>query len=217
MKLSALIAPLIAAKASHATIMEVILAYEAEQTDALEKRRAADAERQARKRDREKSRDVTLHHSDTPLVRDRVAPVDDKLKPIDTHTSQNTTSKDHSEFRDALAPLDADQMAAFIKHRKTKRAQITGHAARLFLKDVAACGLSVGEAVDMCISRNWITVKPEYLASRQARGSPPRQPSFADALAAVATEAENRSDPRYSPSDPSPRGAISYLPRVQSS
>lgn len=215
MKLSALLAPLMAAKAPHDQIMAVIVAYEAQQADALEKRRAADADRQARKRERDLSRDVTLRHSDSPLMRDRVAPVDDKQKPIDTSSSQNTTSKDHSEFRAALAPLDADQLTAFIKHRKTKKAQITGHAARLFLKDVAACGLSVSEAIDLCIGRNWITVKPEYLTGRQARGSPPRQPNLADAFAEVATLSEIRNDPRHHASDESPRGAISYLSRVQ--
>lgn len=216
MKLSALLAPLVAAKAPHETIMQVILAYEAEQTDALEKRRAADADRQARKRDREKSRDVTLRHSDRLLVRDRVAPVEDKLIPIDTNISKNTTSKDHSEFKQALASLDADQVGGLIKIRKAKKAPVTGYAASLFVKAAASCNLTVPEAADMCIERNWLTVKPEWMPS--ARGSPPpRPPSFADALATVATEAENRSDARYSSSDESPRGTVSYLPRVQSS
>lgn len=61
--------------------------------------------------------------------------------------------------------------------------------------------------------RNWVRQAHERLP-QAIRGSPDRQPSFADALAAVATEAENRNDPRYSPSDQSPRGSISYLPRV---
>lgn len=184
MKLSALIAPLMAAKAPHDQIMAVIVAYEEQQADALEKRRQADADRQARKRERDASRDITLRHSDKPLTRDHVAPVDDKQKPIDTNTSQNTTSKDHAEFRDALASLDADRLTAIIKHRKSKKAQITGHAARLFLKDVAACGISLSEAVDTCISRNWITVKPDWLAKPQARGSPQasRPPTAAEIL-----------------------------------
>jgi hypothetical protein len=147
--------------------------------------------------------------------RDRVAPVDDKLKPIDTNTSQNTTSKDHSEFRGVLASLDAEQVVGLIKIRKAKKAPVTGYAASLFVKAAATCGLSVPEAADMCIERNWLTVKPEWMPS--ARGSPPhRQASFADALAAVATEAEYRNDPRHSPSDESPGRVVPYLPRVQS-
>lgn len=214
MKLSALIAPLMAAKAPHDQIMAVIVAYEQQQEGALEKRRAADAQRQARKRDRDQSRDVTLRHSDSPLMRDRVAPVDDKLKPIDTHTSQNTTSKDHAEFRSELASLDADRLAAIIKHRKSKKAQITGHAARLFLKDVDACGISLVEAVDTCISRNWITVKPDWIVRPHPQAPPPRQPSLADAFAAASIISENRNDPRYDPSDESPRSTISYLSGV---
>ena len=51
MKLSALIAPLIAAKAPHDQIMAVVMAYEEQQQDALERRRQADADRQSRKRE----------------------------------------------------------------------------------------------------------------------------------------------------------------------
>ena len=60
MKLSLIVAPLIAAKVPHEVIMETILAFEAQQTDALEKRRANDRERQNRKR---LSRDVTGGHT----------------------------------------------------------------------------------------------------------------------------------------------------------
>lgn len=200
MKLSALIAPLIAAKAPHDQIMAVVQAYEAQQEDALERRRAADAERQARKREKDaSSRDVTLRHSDGLLVRDRVAPVDDKLKPIDTNTSQNTTSKDHAEFRGVLASLDADRLNALVKHRKSKKAQITGHAARLFLKDVADCGITLSEAVDTCISRNWITVKADWLAKPSARGSPSssRAPTAAEILKARREQRQNEDD--YAP------------------
>lgn len=64
MKLSAILAPLIARKADHATIMDVVMAFEAEQIDVLEKRRESDRKRQADKR----SRDITLRHSDRPLT-----------------------------------------------------------------------------------------------------------------------------------------------------
>lgn len=197
-----------------AVVMEMMAAKDASFAEVEEARKAKGRERVAKWR-ADRNVTETSPNITEPLTRDRVAPVDDKLKPIDTSSSQNTTSKDHSEFRAALAPLDADQLAAFIKHRKTKKAQITGHAARLFLKDVSACGLTVSEAIDLCIGRNWITVKPEYLTSRQPRGSP-QAPTLADGFKAIHTEIENRNDTRSSTSDEGPRGAISYLSRVQS-
>lgn len=68
MKLSAILAPLLDSKADHETIRAVMLAFEAAQTDALEQRRRADAERQSRKRERDLSRDITLRHSDGALT-----------------------------------------------------------------------------------------------------------------------------------------------------
>lgn len=175
MKLSALLAPLIASKAAHETIMQVIVAYEAEQSDALERRRLADAERQSRKRDRDKSRDVTLPHSDSSLMRDRVAPVDDKLITTDTSNLEITAARDRDEFKAGLAALDPEQLNALIKARKAKKAPVTGYAAKLFVKAAANCGLTVPAAADMCIERNWLTVKPDWI-NPTARGSP-RQPA----------------------------------------
>lgn len=47
-----------------------------------------------------------------------------------------------------------------------------------------------------------------------ARASPPRPNEVADAFRTISSEAEQRNDPRHHTSDESPRGAISYLPRV---
>lgn len=83
MKLSSLLAPLIAAKAPHDQIMAVVMAYEAEQGAALDQRRRADADRQARKRDKDKSRDITLRHSDSSLTGGGDARVEDKTSNLD--------------------------------------------------------------------------------------------------------------------------------------
>jgi len=192
-KLSAILAPLIAAKAPHETIMQVILAYEAEQTDALEKRRATDAERQARKREREKSRDVTVRHSDRSLMRDHVAPVSDKPITTEADSSKNTTSRDLTEFKGALASLNADQVSGLVKIRKSKKAPITGYAANLFIKAAATCRLPLSEAADMCIERNWLTVKPDWI-NPTARGSPPRQQPRHDPFKALAEEFDDGQD-----------------------
>ena len=85
MKLSAILAPLIAAKVPHDIILETVKAFEAQQTDALEKRREADRKRQSNKR----SRDVTLRHSDRSLVT-RVE--DSSLKVVDKEVSKRERS-----------------------------------------------------------------------------------------------------------------------------
>ncbi|HYF34539.1 MAG TPA: hypothetical protein VD994_04555 [Prosthecobacter sp.] len=106
------------------------------------------------------------------------APVEDKplKQQIEPKKENKTPSGDVAEFMAELSPdLDAVTLDALVKHRRLKRAQVTGHSARLFRRDATACGLSVAEAADTCISRNWITVKAEWLAPN-ARGSPRPDP-----------------------------------------
>lgn len=204
MKLSALIAPLIAAHAPHDQIMAVVMAFEAQQDDALAKRRTADAERQSRKR----SRDITLRHSDSSLTGDHVAPVEDK--PLDTdkqNSKKNTTAADLAAFKGVLASLDADQVSGLIKIRTVKKAPMTGYAASLFVKAAASCNLSVAQAADMCIERNWLTVKPEWMPS--ARGSPAKPPNLKDALNFL-SQAERTSHDDHG----SPESSVRYLPRA---
>lgn len=82
--------------------------------------------------------------------------------------------RDLADFKAALSELDAERIEAIVKHRRSKRGQLTGHAAKLFIADAATCGMSLAAAVDTCISRNWITVKPEYLRDRRQATAPPR-------------------------------------------
>ena len=91
---------------------------------------------------------------------------------INTSSKQDARNSDLAEFKAEMVDLDTERLDALLKHRRKKGAQITGHSARLFLRDVAACGISVADAVDACISRNWITVKPDWLQRPQPRGSP---------------------------------------------
>ena len=98
MKLSALLAPLLDAKADHEMIRKQILAFEAEQADALEQRRAADAARQARKRDADKSRDVTLRHSDRSLTGAGDARVEDKTSNLEIEPQKEERNALTREF-----------------------------------------------------------------------------------------------------------------------
>ena len=83
---------------------------------------------------------------------------------------------DLQAFRAELSELDTERLDAIVKHRRSKKGQLTALSARLFVKDATACGLSLSEAVDACISRGWLTVKPEYFAGRKSSTAPP-QPS----------------------------------------
>ncbi len=120
------------------------------------------------------SRELTLAN----VPRGRDTRVEDITLPTEIEPQKkkqtNAPTRDVCEFRDELSELDTERLDAIIKHRKAKRGQLTGHAARLFLADAAACSMSPAEAVDACISRNWITVKPEYFAGR-SRAPPPLQ------------------------------------------
>jgi hypothetical protein len=183
MKLSALLAPLLDAKADHDTIRKVVLAFEAEQTDALEQRRKADAERQARKR----SRDVTLRHSDRSLTGAGDAPVEDKSLTTNIEPQvkkQDAPSRDVDAFRAGLSPdVPFDLISEFIKVRRKKRGALTGFAAKLFRDDAAAVGMTVAEAATECVRSSWITVKPEYFQNRQRAGPAPPKPNPALAAA----------------------------------
>ncbi len=114
-----------------------------------------------------------------------------ETKPKDIDNSKKQTPSDVADFKAAFAGVcDAGRVEAIIKHRRTKRGQITGHSAALFIADAKAAGLSVADAIDTCISRNWITVKADWLAPSQ-RGSPPGKPrTVLDALNALNTRME---------------------------
>lgn len=123
MRLSAILAPLIAAKVPHDQIMAVVVAYEAEQADALSQRRKADADRQARKRERDLSRDVTLRHRDRSLTGAGDAPVDDKTSNSEIEPQQEERNALAREFDDFWAEYPnkvgkPKAKAAFLAARK---------------------------------------------------------------------------------------------------
>lgn len=147
--------------------------------------RSNGAERQARYRARLKGTntvtgDVTKHNETpqkevsphTPLQEKPIPP-----SPPKGGSSPKGRSSDLDEFKAEFPELDADRLNAIVKLRRSKRGQLTGHAAKLFRRDAEACGLSLADAVDTCISRNWITVKAEWLDSPKGRANaPPPRP-----------------------------------------
>ena len=95
-----------------------------------------------------------------------------EIEPQKEERKQDAPARDVSDFKAELSELDADHLNALIKHRRSKRAAVTGLAAKLFRGAADDCGLSLSQAVETCIERNWITLKPEWLNKPQARGSP---------------------------------------------
>lgn len=139
MKLSAILAPLLDQKADHETIRAVILAYESERADALERRRESDRDRQARLRKSRESRDSHVSHSDRALVREG-ARVEDKPLPTEIEPQENQEKRAQSalrsEFDDQFWPAYPNKvgkpkaLAAFVTARKqfTLDAILTGLA-----------------------------------------------------------------------------------------
>ena len=139
MKLSAILAPLIAAKVPGDVILDTVRAYEAEQEVQQEKSRAKQKARWDRWREGDKGvaargskRLQTLAGVGSTLAPDP-AHVEDNLqtknqagqKTKQTNTPTASMS-DLDAFRCELAAdLDAERLDALIKHRRTKRGQMS--------------------------------------------------------------------------------------------
>lgn len=207
MKLSALIAPLIAAKADHETIMAVVVAFEAQQTDALEKRREADRNRQKDKRSRDASRDVTLRHSDRLLV----------TRAEDSSSKKQITEKEERKKDSAAKPrgdldafkgelssiLDPARVDAIVAVRRKKGATMTAHAGSLLVSALRACP-DPCTAADEMVLRNWTGIKPEWLENRSRQQGPPpgnRKPNAVDAMHQIFQERGWTSEPEILRSD----------------
>lgn len=122
-------------------------------------------------------------------------------KDTQTRKSASVGKSDLEEFRSVLAEFtDADRIEAFVKHRRTKRAAFTAHAAKLFIRDARSAGLTVPEAIDTAISRNWITVKADWLTPKggqRANSDPPRQPHQDSFQAAIQRRLSKAHEPDH--------------------
>lgn len=173
-----------------AALLRVVASIEA---DNKPKARSANAERQARYRDKKRRESVTdnVTSNVTESVTKASLPharVEDNLQTKNStgqkENKKSTRASDEAAFRaDLSTDLPAELLDGVVKLRREKRGQVTALSARLFRDDAAACGMSVSDAAQACVSRNWITVKPEYFRDRQHRGQgPPRtgKRNFAD-------------------------------------
>lgn len=144
------------------------------------KERSSGAKRQAEYRSRKKlaalTSDVTgdVTESVTESVTPRVRVVDNlPTKEIAQKVRKKTPREDEADFKDQLAELGPELLEEFVKFRRKRRASLTGFSATLFLKDCAACDLTVTEAAEMCMGRNWHTVRPEFLANKKPSQTAP--------------------------------------------
>lgn len=80
MKLSAVLGPLLDAKADHELIRKMVLAHEEAQADALEKRRESDRKRQAAKTERDNASRDSREPYDAVSSREGVTRVEDNLQ-----------------------------------------------------------------------------------------------------------------------------------------
>jgi hypothetical protein len=102
---------------------------------------------------------------------------------------------DLSSFKAELAPiLSAERIDALVELRRKKKAIINQNAGKLLAKALCACP-DVGEAADEMVLRNWTSVKPEWLSSRQSTAppthAPPRERTILDVLNERIERADN--------------------------
>jgi len=92
MKLSAILAPLVAAGVDAETLLKTVRAYEEQQESEIEKRREADRIRQRRHRGHVTSRDVTVTERDTPPSDKEISPTPPKEinSPRETPSARGT-------------------------------------------------------------------------------------------------------------------------------
>lgn len=120
----------------------------------------------------------------------RIEPQEDKKTPH--------AQSDVAAFKSALAgDVDPVTLDEFVKVRRKKRGALTGFAANLFREDALACSLTPQQAARECIRSSWITVKPEYFASRQRAG--PRRNELADGFGVMSEYLKEKIDDRHPP------------------
>ena len=155
--------------------MAGVLDVLASMTEQEEARKAAQRERTRKFREKI---GVTLQspHGNGDKSRGGDARVEVKTSNLDIEpVEKKKTRGDADGFVNALrALLDEDRLDALVKHRRSRKAPVTAYAAELFIAAADKCGISVAEATDHCIERNWLTVKPDWIAAKPPpRGSPP--------------------------------------------
>lgn len=191
----------------------------------LEEHRAKGRERYKRWSEN-KTTNVSKRSKTLANVAKRPARVEDKtsttdIEPQKREEKETRARRDIAEFRAEMtgAGLDSDRLEALVSHRRSKRAAMTGHAAKLLIRDIEACRLTLPDGVDTVISRNWIAIKPDWLISKNQRDGPSSQsnsrpPQLADIFKTIGDASANERTQRENFEGFG--GNISYLPAIGS-
>jgi hypothetical protein len=195
-KLSVILAPLIAAGVAGEVILATVKAFEDQQIDALERRRQSDRDRQTKHRNNVMSRDVTV----TVPLRVRVEDSSSK-EDIKKEEKKEGAAKPRglADFISELpSALGSDRIDALVAVRRKKGATFSAHAGKLLATALRACP-SVTEAADEMILRNWTGIKPDWLESRRSGAPPNRKPTVVDAMNEIFRERGWTDEPEQLP------------------
>lgn len=135
------------------------------------KRRAADAQRKAN------SRNLSASEADMPQTNGgQNAPdcgareekrIEEKNKDLKTNTTPSAVS---SKFDFAKSLSDAGvpekHIASWLKVRKAKRGVNTEEAYAGFVREATVAGLTIPDAVLICVERSWAGIKADWLQSK---------------------------------------------------
>lgn len=176
MRITALVEAMVAAGATPDMILVAVRATEEANEHAMEVSRDKTRARVAKWREKRGGNVTDGAVTVTNGSRAGHARVEVKTSNLDIEpVEKKKTRGDADGFVNALrALLDEDRLDALVKHRRSRKAPVTAYAAELFIAAADKCGISVAEATDHCIERNWLTVKPDWIAAKPPpRGSPP--------------------------------------------
>jgi hypothetical protein len=171
MKYSTLIEDMITEGATPEMILVAVRAVERQETDALERRRAADRARQERHRTNP-SRDKTLRNVSHGLSRSHAGAEDRTSKTvIEPQESKNSTPASPSPRQHLETVLTTEQAEAVLQHRKSIKAPLTQRSAKLLATELAKCP-DPNAAADTMMLRGWRGFEASWLVN-PPRGSPP--------------------------------------------
>lgn len=189
MKLSAILAPLIAAGVSGEVILATVKAFEDQQNDDLQKLAATDEDRRSKGRERwrkwKENKATNVSKREQTLANnscggDTRGDVKQNNLEIPNEEKKDDASKSRSDlsgFKAELAPiLNQERIDGLVSVRRKKKAPLTPYAGRLLVKALKSCG-DVNAAADEMIVRNWTSIKPEWLEARNSSRptGPPQQ------------------------------------------
>jgi hypothetical protein len=186
-KLSVILAPLIAAGVAGEVILATVKAFEDQQIDALERRRQSDRDRQTKHRNNVTSRDVTV----TVPSRVRVEGSSSK-KDITGKEERKDAPAALSPCQELESVLDAEHAKAVVDHRQRLRKPLTAYAARK-LANLFAKHPDPNAAADKMIESGWLKIEPGWGQPRST--APPSQPRNAGELARLELLNGTRNDP----------------------